>query len=72
MGLGHRQRNPDGSPRFPFNPGPPRGKYPGWRHRAKPRMGRVRGAGQPIPPALTVSRRFIERIYRALRPKIIT
>ena len=41
MGTGHKQLNPDGSLRFPFESGPPKGKYPGWLHKRK-RQGRRR------------------------------
>ena len=33
MGTGHKALLADGTLRFPFNPGPARGKYPGIRHR---------------------------------------
>ena len=66
-GAGQKQVLPNGDLRFPFNPGPPTGKYPGWRHRRKVRTGRRRGMAQQVEGRVAIGWQMLQAISRGLR-----
>ena len=64
-GLGHKQLLPDGSLRFPFNPGPAKGKFPGIRHR---RAKRVRSSERSQAVTASLMTKMAAAFQRFRRP----
>jgi hypothetical protein len=62
-GLGHKQLTADGSLRFPFNPGPVKGKYPGIRHKRTKRV-KESGLDQAVAMSLMVKMASFFRRFR--------
>ena len=63
MGTGQKALLADGTLRFPFNPGPAKGKYPGIRHRRIKRV-RVPDLSQSVVLSLMVKMAAAFRRFR--------